>query len=78
MSQTSQMSPNVGGGPVPQVGDVQRFEGGQSLMKGAGAVGLIGVLATLAGTALDARAALVGAATAGQQGSRPLDEGARS
>jgi hypothetical protein len=58
MSDTSQMSHGAGGGPVEAISDIQRFEGGQTLMKGAGAVGLVGVLATFAGTAIDARAAM--------------------
>ena len=38
--------------------DVQRFEGGRQLMTGAGALGLLGLVATLAGTAgADARPA---------------------
>ena len=38
--------------------DVQKFDGGRSLMMGAGAVGLVGLLATLGGVSLDARPAM--------------------
>jgi hypothetical protein len=44
--------------PQRRVADVQRFDGGRSLMLGAGGVGLIGLLATLGGVAVDARTAM--------------------
>lgn len=50
MSQMSQKPENVG--------DLQRFEGGRTLMTGAAAVGVLGVLVTLGGAGLDPRAAM--------------------
>jgi hypothetical protein len=38
--------------------DLQKFDGGRSLMAGAGAVGLLGVIATLAGVSMEPRAAM--------------------